>query len=127
MKYKTDRQKDDMYKLSLENPRLYKLVNILESFTQFEFKKELTITDVFRTKAEFDALYAATPVDKRPASSPHMFWNAVDIRSSDFTENERQLMLTFLNCFKNPSGKVTAMCHAIAGNVLHFHIQHTRS
>lgn len=123
MNFKTERQKDDVYKLSLYNPQLYKLLVILDNFTQFEFGKEFVVTDVFRTKEEFDALYAATPVDKRPTDSPHCHWEAVDLRSTTFTDSEIKTMLTFLNCFKNPSGKPTALYHTIAGNAFHFHIQ----
>lgn len=108
-----------------KNQRLGKLLVALELFVSLEFGKELTLTSIFRTQEEHDALYAHTPPDKRPARSPHMDWGAVDLRSSDFTQEEITKMLSFLNCFSRKDGKKVAIYHTISGNVAHFHIQYT--
>ena len=123
MNFKSQRQLNDFNELSNKNMKLLHIVTLLDNFTQLEFNKEIVVTDVFRTKEEFDALYAATPVEKRPASSPHCTWNAVDLRSNTFTDSEINTMLTFLNCFKNKNNKKVAIYHSIAGNVNHFHLQ----
>lgn len=111
--------------LQQHNPKLANTLTLLSNFTRLEFKKDITLTSVFRTQAEHDALYANTPEDKRPKSSPHMFWKAADIRSKDFSDAEIKRMLTFLNCFTYTSGqgKPVALYHTIAGNTFHFHIQ----
>lgn len=98
---------------------------MLADFVHFEFKEDLVVTSIFRTQAEHDALYALTPPDKRPKTSPHMYWNAFDIRSTVFSDAEKQRMLKFLNCFTylTGQGKPVAILHSIAGNVEHFHVQ----
>lgn len=123
MNFKTKRQCDDFAKLGINNPKLLNIITLLDHYTILQLKKEITITDVFRTKEEFDSLYSATPAENRPKDSPHCHWNAVDIRSSDFTSEEIKDMLQFLNTFKNSNGKPVAIYHAISGNVNHFHVQ----
>lgn len=126
MRFKTDRINKEFYNdLPTKNKKLYTVLMLLDNFTQLEFGKDICLTDIFRTKEEFDSLYSQTPPDKRPVTSPHMFWNAADIRSTDFNEPQIKRMLTFLNCFTYASGqgKPVSLYHCIAGNVFHFHIQ----
>lgn len=54
-----------------------------------------------------------------------MHWEAADIRSYDFTDNEIKKMLTFLNLFTYAGGqRNVSMVHTIANNAPHFHIQY---
>lgn len=123
IQFKTTRQETDFGTLPTKNPKLYSITNALSIFVSVNFGKDVVITDVFRTKAEFDSLYSATPVASRPLDSPHLHWGAVDLRSSIYTDAEISSLVTFLNLFKNPSGKPTCLYHKIAGGASHFHIQ----
>lgn len=126
MKFKTPRINDEFYnKLHTKNLKLYSILIMLDSFIKMEYNKEITLTEIYRSKEEFDALYAQTPEDKRPKTSPHMFWNAADIRSSDFTSFEKEKMKQFLNSFTYTTGQGKPVCiiHTITGNVEHCHVQ----
>lgn len=125
MQFKTDRIRDEWAKLAFKNPGLFDIVTRLHDRVKEHYKKELVLTCILRTKEENDALYAAVPLDKRPAASPHCFWYAVDVRSSTFNNDEIQSLVAWLNTtFKNPSGKATAVYHSIPGGAPHFHLQH---
>lgn len=124
MQFKTDAEKHEWAELDIKNPKLHKLVALLDEYTQLNFDKEITLTEIFRTKEEFDALYSATPAEKRPADSPHCHWLAADIRSSTFSDEELDKIRIFLNTFKYKDGsKPVCLIHAIAGNVKHVHVQ----
>jgi len=70
-------------------------------------------------------LYAATPVDKRPKNpSPHMVWQAADIRTKDLTEDQIEFLLKELNSNEVYGGRrKCALYHEIAGNAKHLHVQ----
>lgn len=125
MKFKTTYEQAEWDQLKATNPRLVAIVGLLDQYCLMEFKKEITLTEVFRTKAEDDALYAPTPVEQRPNNpSPHCSWRAVDIRSKDFTEAQIKKMVSFLNHITVWGGKKNcAMYHAIAGGAYHIHLQ----
>lgn len=129
MKYKKDNYFTQFCDLGFHNPKLYKIGLALDNFTTIEFNKDIVLTHVFRTQEEHDALYAATPADQRPKTSPHMTWEAIDIRSTDFTPEQRLCMLQFLNSFSYDSkrSRNVAMVHAIVGGAPHFHIQCSRA
>lgn len=125
MKFKTDRIKQEFQQLYTKNRKLAEVLELLNLYTSLEFQKEITVTEILRTQAEFDALYSQTPAEKRPKTSPHLFWKGADLRSRDFTDKEKEKMKTFLNCFSYASGQGRPVCiiHTIAGNVEHFHVQ----
>ena len=123
IKFKTDRQKSEYESLSIYNKRLRDVLDMVALYARVEFDKDITVTDLFRTQAEFDSLYAETPVDKRPSTSPHLTQEAADLRSSDFTDNERNKILKLLSAVTYRDGKPSALVHQITGNALHFHIQ----
>lgn len=128
LKFKTTKQETEFGELQTKNPGLYNIGVTLSVFVKNAFNKDVVVTDVFRTKEEFDALYAATPIEKRPKDSPHCHYNAFDLRSRLYTEAEIRQLLNYLNNnFKNPSGLPIALYHKIAGNVEHFHIQYSGS
>jgi hypothetical protein len=125
MTFKTQRESDEFKQLSVMNPRLFDLVNCLATFSIRELNKSITITSIHRTQQEHEDLYKQTP--NPPASSVHCQWEGCDIRSSDFTESERQRLLDFLNQFTFRNQKPVGMCHAISGGALHFHIQYGKT
>lgn len=124
MRFKTDRIQSE-YKNALieKNPKLYMLLGMLDRFCQSEFGNDVCITDLFRTEADLKLIYK--DVANPPSDSPHCHWNAADIRSTDWTKDQKSRMLKFLNCFtyKSGQGRPVAFIHAINGNVEHFHIQ----
>jgi len=125
MKFKTSRETQEYGLLMEKNSRLLLLCDSLANFTYLEMGKIPTITSIFRSQEEQDALYKDVPVEKRPKRSPHQDWKAVDLRSSDFTEQEIKRIVGFCNQFKYQNGtRVTALYHTIAGNVNHLHIQY---
>lgn len=125
MIYKITRIAEEYDKLLTVNPKLHKLIDILDCFAQMELGKELTVTCIFRTKEENDALYAATPPSQRPPTSPHCFFHAVDLRSSDFTDLQINRIVAFANQFTYEGGaRKVALYHEISGNVKHLHIQY---
>lgn len=124
MKFKTENERREWAQVSTENPRMFKVGTMLDLYTQTEFGKEITLTEVYRTQAEHDALYAQTPPDKRPVTSPHMRWEAFDVRSHDFTQAQIDKMLKFLNLVTVYGGqRQCAIYHTITGNAFHFHVQ----
>lgn len=123
MRFKTDKQLEDVNTLAVKNPKLYQILHMLEDFCTLEFKKDICVTDVYRTPADLAEIYKEVP--KPWPNSPHLYWNAFDLRSTDFIESERIRMLQFLNSFSYTSGqgKPVSFIHAITGNVMHFHVQ----
>jgi uncharacterized protein YcbK (DUF882 family) len=122
VQYKNTKIETEWNRLITENPKLGNIVETLNAFTNIEFGKQVVLTHIFRTPEEQKALYAQTP--NPPATSPHMRWEAVDIRSTSFNDKEIQKMLTFLNLFTVYGGqRKCAIYHEIAGNTWHFHVQ----
>jgi hypothetical protein len=125
MRFKTERIKKEYEELPDHNRKLIGALITLDMYCATEFGKDVCLTHVFRTKQEHDELYAQTPADKRPKSSPHMFWQAADIRSTDFTDKQIEKILKLFNCFtyKSGQGKPSAIYHTISGNTFHLHLQ----
>lgn len=124
MKFKTKRVEKEYAQLKEENPRLFAIAEKANSFFLEKFGRELTITSLLRTQEEHEALYAKTEPSKRPASSPHMVWNALDFRSKDMSGPEIAALLEHLNQNVVWGGKrKCAIYHTIPGNVRHFHVQ----
>lgn len=116
IQWKDNRLHKEWAELPVHNRRLRKVLDALSTFAELELGKDLVITCLYRDPAENAAVGGI-------ANSPHMSWEAVDLRSSTFTQEEIDRMLAFLNCFSFRNGKKTAICHAVAGGAKHFHIQ----
>lgn len=115
----------EFFELQAKNPRLHRLINLLHDYTMLEFNKGVVITHIFRTPEQQKELYKDTPADKRPTTSPHMTWGAVDIRSSIYDAKQIDKMLKFLNTFTYAGGqRSVAIHHMVAGNTWHTHIQY---
>lgn len=126
VQFKTDRIKDEYSQLHESNNRLWQLIYTLSQFTELEFNKDVVLTCIYRTEEENNALYAETPPEKRPPTSPHCSWKAVDLRSTIYTDTEITRMLEFLNCFRYQGGqRKVAIYHLINGNTWHMHIQYS--
>lgn len=126
IEFKSERVKNEWNELATKNNRLFQLTISLSFFTNMEFKKPVFITHIFRTPEEHAELYKETPADKRPATSPHMRWEALDLRSSLYTAREKERITQFLNCFSYQGGqRKVCIIHTIAGNVEHTHVQYS--
>lgn len=119
--FKTPRIEGEFHELPLRNKRLYTLIQVASQYSEFEFRKEITITDLHRTPEENAKLYVPNP---EPINKPHTIWEGADLRSSIYTPQEIYKFVAFLNCFTGFGGKrVTAFCHSIPGGAPHFHVQ----
>lgn len=120
MRFKTIRLRRELEELRDKNKSLFDLLIDLDLYSIKNFEKEITVTHIFRTKQEHDDLYKLTL--NPPKTSPHMRWEAADIRSLDYTQDQVDDLLSYLNQSKNTNGKPRAIYHKIPGNRFHFHI-----
>lgn len=100
---------------------LLSLVYILNEFCQLELKKDITLTDLYRTQEEQDAIYKDIPNYNK--KSVHQYWRGVDIRSRDFTIEEIEKIAQFMNLITYDVKHKTCIYHKVKGNVYHLHIQ----
>lgn len=122
IKFKTDRIKGEFDQLTYQHHELDTLVINLSLWVSNMYHKDIIITHLFRTQEEQHLLYKDIP--NPPAFSPHQFWNAIDLRSFDFDQDELDAICTYLNShYSNLNGKIVAFVHAIPGGAMHFHIQ----
>lgn len=120
--FKTSNERDEYAQLGMKNPKLLDLLIDLVDYVGSTYRKDVTLTSVYRDPAEQNALYK-DEVKKVP-NTPHGTWEAVDLRSSTFTAAERDDICSYLNKkYKNANGKKVAFVHAITSQALHFHIQ----
>lgn len=123
MKFKEFHMQTEFDTLRQRNPKLSKMVEIADQYAITEFNKELVITEVYRSEDEYKKLYALD-LSKMPVHRPHSRYEAVDLRSSVFTDQEIQKLLALFHVFTVYGGnKPAAIYHQIAGGVMHFHIQ----
>lgn len=86
------------------------------------FNKDLVVTDVERTQAEYDDIYHATPyLGPRPHLGPPS--RAIDFRTlGELSDTEVQVLVDNLNAYwVRADGKPTAMHHG--GTAQHLHVQ----
>ena len=120
--FKTSAERDQYVELATKNPKLSELLIDLDDMIGRNYKKNMVITSIYRSPEEQAALYAKS-AHKVP-NSPHMTYEAVDLRSWTFTDVERDEIISYLNKrYTNPDGRRVSMCHAITGGAIHFHIQ----
>ena len=127
--FKTSRIEREFNDLKTKNNPLRLLIVVLAKNCRENYGKYLTITGIYRTPAEQKAIYGNTARwKKRPFKSPHEFYDACDLRSSNFTPKEIKEMVDFLNEYWNENNyfKWTALYHEVGDNGWHFHIQYKR-
>jgi len=124
--HKTDRINDEFLHLDEHNVPLEELVWDVASYCKKQFNKDITITMIWRHQTEQDDIYKDNEQYQiQEFKSPHQFWQAVDLRSSIFTEEEIDDIVKYLNDKYNESNyyKWTAKNHNV-GRGDHFHIQY---
>lgn len=127
IKFKTDRVCNEFEELQDKNYYLEDLINDVAQYCKKEFDKNITITMIYRTDEEQDNIYKDNErYQFKKFKSPHQFWQAVDLRSRDFTEEEITQLVDYINKKYNVQNyyKWTAKNHEVNGHGEHFHIQY---
>ncbi len=119
IQFKSPRIADEFLDLGRQNSRLKQLLTTLELFVELEINKDVYLTCILRTAKENAAVGG---ID----ASPHLRWEAVDLRSSIYSQDEIDRMLAFLNQFTYRNGKRVGVFHLIAGGAPHLHIQYLK-
>lgn len=116
--FKTNRIKKEYKTLKKKNPELYQIVKYVEFQALHRFKKNIVITEIYRTEKEQRRYY------KKYFISPHQRWLAVDIRTRNFTKEQIKTLVSKVNeMFEKSSRYIpTAFYHNI-GLGHHIHIQ----
>jgi hypothetical protein len=129
---KTARVQRDFEQLQVKNYPLAALMLDLADFVKAELNKDVVMTMIYRTQEEQWKLYEKTDGAKTTRTSPHMRWEAVDIRDRIYTGPQKKAIGRFLKKYYDetnqfprlPSGSKTYWLHAIKGQAMHFHIQY---
>lgn len=129
---KSKRIGDEFQLLTQKNPALAQLILDLTDFVRVEFRKDVMMTMIYRTQNEQWDLYKKTDGAKTKRTSPHMRWEAVDLRDWIYTAHEKAAIEKWLHkhydatnqLAKLGSGSRTYWLHRIKGQALHFHIQY---
>lgn len=128
LKFKTNRIIHEYAALANENRPLLELIIDLSFHVEEEYKKNLTITHLYRTEEEQDYFYRSnSKYQKKPWKSPHQVYAALDLRSRTFTKEEREHITEYLNKKYNPTNyfRFTAKVHDI-GHGEHWHVQYKK-
>lgn len=119
--FKTDTERSQYVELGTKNPKLVELLIDLDQMITKDYGKNIVLTSVYRSPEEQASLYSQAT--RKVTNSAHTTYEAVDLRSWTFTDSERDEIVSYLNKkYKNANGKPVAMCHAIPGGTIHFHI-----
>lgn len=123
IKFKTDRIEKEFDQLYSKNMDLYQIVVFAMYASQTKYKKDLIITEVYRTQEEQDKYYKG----KNKFRSPHQDWKAVDIRTFHLETKEIKDLVKIINSRYNSTSKYipVAFYHDI-GLGKHIHIQYKR-
>jgi len=101
--------------------RLLSLIYIIQAYCWLQWKKNITITELFRTQAEQDYIYRK--VKGYNKKSVHQFWRGCDIRTIGvFSNKQAKEIETFLNMIYYDSKHNTAKFHDV-GMGKHIHAQ----
>ncbi len=122
--------KDELRKLKKENKPLLMLLVDLYHYVEDNFHKDLYVTMIYRSQEQQDDIYKGyersdgRKYDESPWKSPHQFWHAVDLRSSNLNDAEIKDIEEYLNDKYEDKNyyKWTAKNHTV-GLGEHFHIQ----
>lgn len=124
-KNESERLEKEWVELDERNVPLKGLIKHVGEYTQNKFNKEIVITMIYRTDDEQESIYQDNERYKaKPFKSPHQFYQAVDLRSRTFTEEEIEDLVEIINSTYNMPNYYnwTAKCHNV-GKGDHFHIQ----
>lgn len=129
MEFKTDRIRNEWTQLRAKNYALYAMVESLEDFVGAELNKKVLLTCIYRSQADQESIYGRGT--KR--SSPHMRWEAVDLRDWIYTPAEKDKIIKWLKANYDqtnqlsvirPAASRTVWLHVVPGQAWHFHLQY---
>jgi len=105
------------------HPRLQALALYLDDYAKRSFGKDLLVTDVERTQAEYNQIYGKTPyMGPMPHLAPQS--RAIDFRTvGELTDAQIKQLVDHVNSFwVRSDGRLTAIHHDV-GNGQHLHCQ----
>lgn len=110
--------------MARSHPRIQALALYLDQYAKENFGRDLMVTDVERTQAEYDEVYK-TPnyAGPRPHLAPQS--RAVDFRTvGELTDAQVDQVVMHVNSFwVRQDGKLTAMYHTVKAGAPHLHCQ----
>ena len=123
IKFKNDsnRLKLEYRELGVVNSGLKDIIKDLSEYTSSNFNKPITITHIGRTDKEQEEIY---PGENK--TSPHQLNHAVDIRSWEFSGEEIEKIVNYLNAKHNPNNYYTTALYHDMGYGIHIHVQFYR-
>lgn len=101
---------DELKTLWVKNQVLFEIVNEISAFAEIIIGQDTTITSIFR------------PKDK----GVHGLWRGVDIRTHNFSEEEIEIILTYINSrwvYDAKRRNFAVLIYHDVGQGDHFHIQ----
>lgn len=108
------------------HPRLRVIVYAIAGFCEYEFNKNLTITEILRTQATQDIYYKDSPAyQRKPWKSVHQYGKGVDCRSFDFSMKEIKRIDEFVDkhFVYDKRRRESSIYHSVGhGNHLHFQV-----
>lgn len=119
MKFKTDREQLDFDELSTKNNKLKELLCSLDNYCIADFDTDITVTSIHRTEEENAACHAETQI--------HVLWHAADASVRDFTQDQQQKIIGWVNSrhpYPGTPGHKTALIHSVVGGARHLHLQY---
>jgi len=130
------RLRQELKDLKSKNPELDRLLQELLEHVSQTSGKDIVVTMILRTHSEQDAIYGGRTnskgrrYDERPWKSPHQFWQALDLRSRIYSDEELKDMVKWLNDWGKANGNYyswTAKVHEVGNNGMHFHVQFVKA
>ncbi len=115
--------------LTVKNVNLAQLIWDLTVFVQDHFRKDVVVTELFRTREMQERYYGK---DTKRVSN-HQRWSAVDIRYWIYNQREIQAILSFLKAYDSYNRLAIMRCanrHSRTvllhnmGRGMHFHVQY---
>lgn len=117
MKFKTDKIKTEFEELENHNENLYDVLTRIEVFCDSIGVEEPVITCILRAEEENKAVGGI-------ATSPHLIWDAADLRSKIYAQDEIDEIVKEVNSWGySYRGKPTIIYHRVVGGVPHLHVQ----
>jgi len=123
----SSRLKSEYNALQEKNMPLFDAINDLDAWISTTLNKPLILTMIYRTPEEQDELYKDDPkYQTKPFKSPHQFNQAADVHSLDFSQDEIDQIVNYLNDKYNATNyySFSALFHQIDNNGLHLHFQY---
>lgn len=123
--YKTIKELEEFYSEKL-NTELQLLVFAIATFIRHYQNECVIVTEVYRTKEERQKLYKPTSEYYNKVGA-HERWEAVDLRAWNLTSETTEAVLKFFTKSNIPRFNGLLIRHTITSNVIHFHIQVTKT